>query len=348
MINVAFVGCGRISKKHYEAVSTNKNLKLVAVCDIVEKRAKDMAEQAKVPYYLDYNEMMHKENIHVVSVMTEAGYHAKIVIDLAKFGKVVIVEKPMALKLSDADEMIKACKNGKTDLVVVKQNRYNQTVMKLKDAVERGRFGKMILGTVRLRWNRSQTYFDMDDWRGTWSLDGGVFASQASHHVDLLQWIMGPVKSVYAKTTRRLLDIEVEDTGIVMLEFYDGSLGLIEATNAAQPKNIEGSLSVLGQGGTVVIGGVAVNKLETWEFWEKEEDDEKMFDFSENPSNVYGFGHVRLYNEIVERVKHDRGNLLSGEEGRKSLELINAIYESAETGKEVRIKFQPEHVRLGK
>jgi len=348
MINVGLIGAGRISKKHIEAINQNKNIQVVAVCDVVEKKAKEAALPLKVPYYLDYNEMLHKENAGVIAVLTEAGYHSKIVCDIAKFGRTVIVEKPMALKLSDADKMIKACKNGGTDLIVVKQNRYNQSVMKLKEAIDKGRFGKMILATVRLRWNRNQQYFDMDEWRGTWKLDGGVFASQASHHVDLLQWMMGPVKSVYARTVRRLLDIEVEDTGAVILEFYNGALGLIEATNAAQPRNIEGSLSVLGEGGTVVIGGTSVNKLETWDFVEKEDDDEKAFEYSENPVNIYGFGHIRLYNELVERIKNGRGNLVSGEEGRKSLELISAIYESSEIKKEVRLKFQPEHVKLGK
>jgi predicted dehydrogenase len=231
---------------------------------------------------------------------------------------------------------------------VVKQNRYNSLVEKLKEAIDLGRFGKLIYSGVNVMWNRGQHYFDMDKWRGTWKLDGGVFSSQASHYVDLIQWIMGPVKKVYATTKRRVLDIEVEDTGMALLEFYNGALGSIVATNAAQPHNIEGSLCVYGEGGTVIIRGKSVNQLDTWIFKEKRPEDEKMFEYNENPSSVYGFGHIRLYNELVEYIENGKGWIVTGEEGRVSVELFNAIYQSAETGKIVKLKFDPENVKLGK
>jgi predicted dehydrogenase len=338
---------GRISKKHIEAIGKTDNCKVVAVCDINEKKAKEAAEPLKVPSYTDYHEMINKENAQVIAILTEAGYHAPITIDIAKYGRTILVEKPMSLKLSDADKMIKACKNGNSELIVVKQNRYNKLVEKLKEAIDLGRFGKMVYGGVNVMWNRGQHYFDMDEWRGSWKLDGGVFSSQASHYVDLIQWVMGPVKSVYAITKNRLLDIEVEDTGVATLEFYNGALGSIIATNAAQPHNIEGSLCVYGEGGTVIIRGKSVNKLDTWIFKEKQPEDEKMFEYNENPGSVYGFGHIRLYKELVDHIEHGKGWLVRGEGGRTSVELFNAIYESAETGKIIKLKFNPENVKLG-
>lgn len=336
------IGAGRISKSHIAAISQNPDCKVVAVCDLNEKKAKEAAEPLKVPYYTDYHEMINKENAQIIAVLTEAGHHAPIVIDIAKYGRTVVVEKPMSLKLKDSDRMIKACKDGGTKLIAVMQNRYNELVMKTKEALDKGRFGRLFMGTVRVRWNRGQHYFDMDEWRGTWGLDGGVIASQASHYVDLLRWIMGPVKSVYAINRTMCLDIEVDDTAIAVIEFYNGAIGVIEATNAIQPHNIEGSLSVFGTGGSVVIGGKSVNKLETWLFNEKEPEDDKMEKYNENPGSVYGFGHMKLYDRIVNDY-----DLVDGVEGRKSVELISAIYESAETGKKVQLKFEPEHVKLG-
>ncbi len=350
ILNFALVGCGRIAKKHAELLGTGQipNARLAAVCDIVEEKAKFFGEKYNVPYYTDMDEMMQKENIDVVSVLTESGNHAKHTIHLSQYGKHIIVEKPMALTLDDADRMIEACDRNNCKLFVVKQNRFNLPVQKLREALEKGRFGKLVLGTVRVRWMRDQNYYNLAPWRGTWALDGGVLSNQASHHVDLLQWMMGPVVSVFAKGITALVDIEAEDTATAVLTFKNGALGIIEATTAARPKDMEGSISILGEKGSVVIGGFAVNKIDHWEFTEELPEDEIIrTQFNENPPNVYGFGHKRYYEDVVHAILNNTRSLVDGLEGRKSLELITALYESMETGKEVFLRFQPKKCKLG-
>ena len=231
---------------------------------------------------------------------------------------------------------------------MVKQNRFNVPVVKLREALEAGRFGKLVMGTVRVRWCRPQSYYDQDPWRGTWAYDGGVLTNQASHHIDLLEWMMGDVESVYAMTRTALVDIETEDTAVVVLRFTNGALGVVEATTAARPTDLEGSLSVLGEGGTVEIGGFAVNEMKTWNFAAKTPTDEGvMRDYSVNPPNVYGFGHQAYYDHVVDCIRNGTRHLVDGLEGRKSLELINAIYESVETGAEVKLRFRPQRCKLG-
>lgn len=294
------------------------------------------------------HEMMRSVPVDVVVVLTESGNHASHVIALTQYGKHIVVEKPMALTVADADEMIRACDAARVKLFVVKQNRFNVPVTKLREAVDAGRFGKLVLGTVRVRWSRPQSYYDQDPWRGTWALDGGVLMNQASHHVDLLEWMLGEVESVFAMTTTALVNIEAEDTAVVTLRFANGALGIIEATTATRPKDLEGSISVLGEGGTVEIGGFAVNEMKVWNFVRpKPGDDAVMRDYSVNPPNVYGFGHQAYYDHVVDCIANDSQQLVDGLEGRKSLELINAIYESAETGVAVRMRFSPKRGRLG-
>jgi predicted dehydrogenase len=349
-LSFALVGCGRISARHAALLGGNviPGASLAAVCDIVEDKARKVGEKYGVPYYLDYNEMMERHRPDVVVVLTESGNHARHTIDLAHYGAHIMVEKPMALRLSDADAMIEACDRNGLRLFVVKQNRFNVPVVKLREAVERGRFGKMVMGTVRVRWCRPQAYYDQDAWRGTWAMDGGVLTNQASHHVDLLEWMMGDPVSVYAMTRTALADIEAEDTAVVAVRFKSGALGIIEATTAVRPKDLEGSISILGERGTVEIGGFAVNEMKTWSFVEPEEGDERvMSEFSVNPPNVYGFGHEAYYNHVVSAVREQGQNLVDGLEGRRSLELINAIYESVETGRNVMLRFDPKHSRLG-
>lgn len=349
-LSFALVGCGRISARHAALLGGNviPGASLAAVCDIVEDKVRKVGEKYGVPYYLDYNEMMERHRPDVVVVLTESGNHARHTIDLARYGAHIMVEKPMALRLSDADAMIEACDRNGSRLFVVKQNRFNVPVVKLREAVERGRFGKMVMGTVRVRWSRPQAYYDQDAWRGTWAMDGGVLTNQASHHVDLLEWMMGDPVSVYAMTRTALADIEAEDTAVVAVRFKSGALGIIEATTAVRPKDLEGSISILGERGTVEIGGFAVNEMKTWSFVEPEEGDERvMSEFSVNPPNVYGFGHEAYYNHVVSAVREQGQNLVDGLEGRRSLELINAIYESVETGREVMLRFDPKHSRLG-
>lgn len=352
-LNFALLGCGRIAPKHVEALTSGAvpGARLVAVCD--ENLARAEAIAAKNPgvrAFADRFQMMETmgSEIDVVSILTPSGLHAQHTVDLAKFGKHLVVEKPMALTLQDADRMIAACDAAGVRLFVVKQNRYNLPVIKMREALEEGRFGKLVLGTVRVRWCRKQAYYDQDTWRGTWAYDGGVFANQASHHVDLLQWMMGDVESVFAKTSTALVNIETEDTGVVILRFKNGALGVIEATTATRPKDLEGSISVLGANGTVEIGGFAVNEMKTWNFTESRSGDAEVLEkYRTNPPNVYGFGHNEYLNQVVESIREKRSALVDGLEGRKSLELISAIYESVETGKEVFLRFVPKMCRLG-
>ncbi|MUK38108.1 gfo/Idh/MocA family oxidoreductase [Aliivibrio fischeri] len=351
MLNFALVGCGRIAKRHSELLGFGQIIgaRLAAVCDIVEVKAQKIGEQFNVPYFTDMHQMAQSENIDVFVVLTESGNHADHVVELAKHGKHIIVEKPMALTLEDADRMIEACDVAGVKLFVVKQNRFNVPVIKLREALEAGRFGKLVLGTVRVRWCRPQAYYDQDAWRGTWAMDGGVLTNQASHHIDLLEWMMGDVESVHAMSTTALVDIEAEDTAIVNVRFKNGSLGIIEATTAVRPKDLEGSISVLGSTGTVEIGGFAVNEMKAWNFCEQQSGDETILSkYSVNPPNVYGFGHQAYYEHVVDAIDNNARQLVDGLQGRKSLELINAIYESIETKKEVHLRFKSKYCRLGK
>jgi predicted dehydrogenase len=325
-----------------------KGAKLVAACDIDLPKAKAIGDQFDIPYFSDMHQMIQEVPCDVVVILTESGNHAKHAVELAKHGKHIVVEKPMALTLEDADAMIRACDLAGAKLFVVKQNRFNIPVVKLREALEQRRFGKLVLGTVRVRWCRPQEYYDQAPWRGTWAQDGGVLTNQASHHVDLLEWMMGEVESVFAKGTTALARIEAEDTAVVTLKFRNGALGIIEATTATRPKDLEGSISILGEGGTVEIGGFAVNKMKTWSFVDKQAgDDDVMEQYSVNPPSVYGFGHQAYYEHVVDCIANNKQHLVDGLQGRKSLELINAIYESMETGKEVFLRFRPKHCRLG-
>jgi len=255
----------------------------------------------------------------------------------------------MALTLADADRMIAACDGAGVRLFVVKQNRFNVPVVQARAALKAGRFGRLVLGTVRVRWCRDQSYYDHDAWRGTWALDGGVLANQASHHVDMLSWFMGDVESVHARGVTALVDIEAEDTAVATLKFRSGALGVIEATGCARPKDMEGSLSILGSGGAVEIAGFAVNRIRTWQFVEPSAGDaEVMEKFSVNPPNVYGFGHQAYYEHVVDCLANGATALVDGHHGKQSLELIMALYESIASGREVALPLQVERCPLGR
>lgn len=349
-LSYALVGCGRIAKRHSELLGLKqiKHACLAAVCDVNSDKAATLAARFDIPHYSCMHTMMQTEAIDVVVVLTESGHHARDVMQLAPYGKHIVVEKPMALTLDDADVMIAACDKHGCKLFVVKQNRFNVPVVKLKEALDAGRFGRLVLGTVRVRWCRDQAYYDQAAWRGKWHMDGGVLTNQASHHIDLLSYMMGDVESVFAKSMTALVNIEAEDTAIVTLKFKNGALGVIEATTAARPKDLEGSLSVLGETGAVEIGGFAVNKLLHWNFTTPQvADDEVLSRYSVNPPNVYGFGHQAYYEHVVSCIMNHQKEWVAGLEGRKSLELISAIYESIETGKEVFLRFKPSKCRLG-
>ncbi len=351
-LNFALVGCGRIAQKKHAPILANdiKEADLVAVCDIKPARAKELGEKYNVPYYTDYHEMAKKHSeIDVFNVLTESGNHARHTIDLARYGKHIVVEKPIALTIQDADRMIEACKKNKCRLFVVKQNRYNYPIHKLKEAIDQKRFGKIFLATVRVRWCRRQDYYDMDEWRGTWKLDGGIFSQQASHHLDLLEWLAGDVESVFAKSINAFAKIETEDTGVVLIKFKNRALGLIEATTAARPTDIEGSISILGSKGIAEVGGFAVNEMKIWQFEDKMPGDEEALNrYKTSPPSVYGFGHLQYLKDVIDAIVNRKKAFVDGNEGRKALKLIHAIYSSIEKGKEVFLDDNLQSSKLGR
>jgi UDP-N-acetyl-2-amino-2-deoxyglucuronate dehydrogenase len=350
-ISFGLIGCGRIAKRHAELLGTDQiaGARLAAVCDIRPERAAAYGKQFGVPAYTSIGELLSQPGLDAVSVLTPSGMHAEHAIAVARSRRHVLVEKPMALTLTDADAMISECDAAGVGLYVVKQNRFNVPVVKAREALDAGRFGKLVLGTVRVRWCRDQSYYAHDDWRGTWAQDGGVIANQASHHVDMLSWFMGSVESVHARGATALVDIEAEDTAVATLRFRNGALGIIEATSAARPRDMEGSLSVLGATGAVEIAGFAVNKIRTWQFSEAlPSDTEVMERFSTNPPNVYGFGHQAYYEHVVNVLANGARPLVDGHEGRASLELVMALYESIASGREVNLPLRVEHCRLGR
>jgi UDP-N-acetyl-2-amino-2-deoxyglucuronate dehydrogenase len=349
MLKFVIIGCGRISKRHSDLLGGGeiKGATLSAVCDIDINKAKLLGQSFSVPYYLDMHKMVKDVQPDVIVVLTESGYHAKNVIDLAKYGKAIVVEKPMALTSNDAQRMIDKCKKFNSKLFVIKQNRFNVPVLLLRKAIEEKKFGKLILGTVRVRWSRNQSYYDQAPWRGTWKMDGGVLMNQACHHVDMLNWMMGDVDTVFAKGMTTLVKIEAEDTAVVMLKFKNGALGMIEATTATRPNDLEGSISILGEKGTVEIGGFAVNKLKTWNFVNDSDNDKIDFEKnSSNPPNVYGFGHKAYYEHVVQNIEKNNTFSIDGSEGIKSILLLNAIYESMATGKEIKMGTELNHKKL--
>jgi predicted dehydrogenase len=333
-LKFALIGCGRISYKHVEALINNKDeAELVALCDLVEEKAVERKKQyessvkdSNVKVYTDYREMLEKENIDVVAIATESGYHAKHAIDCLNAGKHVLVEKPMALSSADADKMIKLAKKKNLKLGVCHQNRFNPPIQKLRRAIEEGRFGKIVNGTARILWNRNDDYYKQAPWRGTKALDGGTLMNQCIHNIDLLQWMMGSeVERVYAERGTFLRNIEMEDFGAILIRFKNGSIGIVEGSACVYPKNLEETLSIFGEKGTVVIGGLAVNEIKTWIF-EDERDYDKE-DYSTEIDSVYGKGHTPLYKDFIDAINNDREPLISGEEGKKALEIVLKAYE---------------------
>jgi len=340
LLNFALVGCGKIAERHSYLLGNGliENARLISVCDLdIEKADKIANQYENINSYTDIDNMMSAEKIDVVTILTPSGLHALHTKDVAKYGAHIVVEKPMALNVDDALSMINICEKQKINLFVIKQNRFNLPVVALKQAINNGRFGKLVMATIRVRWSRTQDYYNQAKWRGTWAMDGGVLANQASHHIDLLEWMMGDVESVFSLGKTALAEIETEDTAVAVLKFKNGGLGIIEATTAVRPKDLEGSISVLGEYGSVEIGGFAANELKTWNFVNSDPNDKKiMRDFSKNP-NENGFSHRQYYNHITDCIINDKPNLVDGHEGLKSLVLINALYESIQTGSEIKI-----------
>jgi UDP-N-acetyl-2-amino-2-deoxyglucuronate dehydrogenase len=349
-LRFALVGCGNIAKKHAHVLDEYLDeAEIGAFVDVDLSRAREFSEKYGAPAYASVRELMRAEEdrIHVFSVLTPSGAHCENVLDLVEYGRPIVVEKPLALKLEDADRMIEACDRNGAKLFVVHQNRYNPPIVKAREALEQGRFGRLVLGTVRLRWMRDQAYYDSAAWRGTWQHDGGVFMNQAAHHVDMLTWFMGSVESVRSLAATRLVKIECEDTGVAVMRFNSGALGVLEATTAARPKDLEGSISILGEKGSVVVGGFFMNELVTWNFADHQPIDDVVFEkFGKTPPGVGNNlgGYLR---DVIASIQTRKAALVDGLEGRKSLELITALYESIETDRDVQLRFRPRMCRLG-
>ena len=331
---VCIVGCGSISKKHITSL-INLNQKIVGICDFDEGRMNKLAEDMSlaVDFFSDFNEMILETNPEIIIVLTPSGTHAKIVKEIARYKKHIIVEKPISLTVKDADEMINACDNSGSTLTVVKQNRYNLPVKVVRGCFLDGQLGAPFLGTVRVRWSRTQKYYDNDAWRGTWMQDGGVIANQAIHHIDMLQWFFGDVESVFAKNINALLDIEAEDTSVATLKFKNGALGIIEATSATRPKDLEGSISILGSRGSAIIGGFFMNKIDAINL----ANGKTIKDFKSDISNPpdFAFSHKEFYKDFFTNLTNKKPQLVDGREALKSLQIVHAIYKSNEENREI-------------
>ncbi|MCU0649533.1 MAG: Gfo/Idh/MocA family oxidoreductase [Gemmatimonadaceae bacterium] len=334
-VRFALVGCGRISRNHFESLVRLEGAELSAVCDIVPERAQAAGDEYGVPWFTSYEEMLRVAACDAVIIATPSGLHPQHGVLAARAGKHVITEKPMAISLAGADALVQACDDAGVRLFVVKQNRLNPPMLLLKRALDQGRFGRIYTANCTVRWTRPQEYYDQAPWRGTWEFDGGAFMNQASHYVDLMQWLLGPVESVMAKTATLARRIESEDTGAALMRFRSGAIGVMEVTMLTYPKNLEGSITILGERGTVRVGGTAVNKVEHWQFADYSDDDKLVESASTNPPNVYGFGHEIYYRNVLAVLAGKAQPDTDGRAGRKSLELILGIYESARTGRDV-------------
>lgn len=340
-IRIAVVGCGRISINHLSAIEVHQNnFELVAVCDSESAPLKLATEKYKVPGYLSLREMLINEELDVISICTPSGMHSDQTVDIAKAGIHVISEKPMATRWSDGLRMVKACDNANVRLFVVKQNRQNATLQLLKRVIQEKRFGRIFMVNINVFWTRPQAYYDQAKWRGTWELDGGAFMNQASHYIDLADWLIGPVDKVQAMMGTLDRDIEVEDTGVINVKWRSGAMGSINVTMLSYPKNYEGSITILGEKGTVRVGGLAVNEIQHWEFEDKCDYDDKVTDANYETDSVYGFGHSLYYKNIIDVLRGDAEPETDGREGLKSLEVLIAAYLAARDGSTVSLPLE--------
>ncbi len=339
-IRIAVVGCGRISKNHFDSIKQYDDLELVAVCD-VDKQTLDIAvDEHGVDGFLHLQDMLDQSKCDVIAICTPSGIHPEQAITSAEHGVHVITEKPMATRWSDGIDMVKACDKANVRLFVVKQNRRNSTLQLLKRVCTEKRFGRIYMVNLNVFWTRPQDYYDAAKWRGTWELDGGAFMNQASHYVDLIDWLIGPVDSVQAMTGTLARDIEVEDTGVLNIKWRNGAMGSMNVTMLTYPKNYEGSITILGEHGTVRIGGVAVNEIQHWEFADKRDYDEGIMDANYETTSLYGFGHPLYYKNVVDVLRGEAEQETDGREGLRSLELLIAAYMSARDGRTVSLPLE--------
>jgi len=340
-IRFALIGCGRISNNHFESLEKHTAAaELSAVCDTSPARAEAAAAKYNVPAYTSLSDLLADGVADIVVLATPSGLHSRQAIQAAQAGCHVVTEKPMATRWEDAKQMVDAFDRAGLQLFVVKQNRLNPTLTLLKKAVDQRRFGRIFFATVNVFWTRPQSYYDSERWRGKWEFDGGALMNQASHYVDLLDWIVGPVESVQAYTATLARSIEVEDTGTVAIKWRSGALGSLNVTMLTYNKNLEGSLTILGEKGSVRIGGVATNKIEHWEFETLDPDDELVKTASYIPHSVYGFGHPLYYKNVIDVLRGECEPQTDGREGLRSLELLSAIYMSARDGRRVSLPLE--------
>ena len=335
-IRFALVGCGRISKNHIDALRVHAaRAQLVAVCDVREQALTDAMAATGAPGFASLEALLAGSDADVVVLTTPSGLHPRQAIAVAQAGRHVLSEKPMATKFEEGMAMVQACRDAGVKLFVVKQNRLNSTVQLVKRAIEQGRFGRIFMSTVNVFWTRPQSYYDAAPWRGRWDMDGGAFMNQSSHYVDLLDWLVGPVDSVHAYTATLARDIEAEDTGVMSVRLRHGGLASINVTMLTYPQNLEGSITILGEKGTVKIGGTAVNKIEHWQFADTHADDEQVTSASYATPSVYGFGHPLYYDNVIKSLRGEASAEVDGYEGLRSLEILIAAYRSARDGQRV-------------
>lgn len=341
-LRYALIGCGRISPNHIAAAIEN-NLDIIALCDIEVSKIIETIKRFKLPEnvnkYTDYKEMLEKERPDLVAICTESGMHGKIALDCIAIGSNLIIEKPIALSLEEADKIIERAKEKNLKVSACHQNRFNKSIQKIREAVEQKRFGKLLHGTAHIRWNRGEDYYKQAPWRGTWEQDGGALMNQCIHNIDLLRWMMGDEIIEVIGMTDNLIHnyIDAEDLGLALIRFANGSYGIIEGTTNIFPKNLEETLYIFGEKGTVKAGGKSVNLIEIWQFADNLDEPEEIKEtYNENPPNIYGFGHNPLYADVINAIKNDREPYVTAEDGRRALELVLAIYKSAAESKSVK------------
>ena len=340
----ALIGCGRIATNHIKA-AVNNELEIVAVCDVLLEKMEvlltehDLQEDASIKRYENYKLMIDEVKPELVSIATESGNHAEIALYCIEQGINLIIEKPMAMSIEDADKIIKLSEEKGVKVSACHQNRFNVAIQKLRKALEAGRFGKLSHGSIHVRWNRDHGYYDQASWRGTWAQDGGALMNQCIHGIDLLRWMMGDeIEEIYGATRQRFHDyLEAEDVGMAVVKFKNGAVATIEGTTNVYPQNLEETLYLFGETGTVKLGGKSTNNIDVWNFADETEEDQANKGLEEATSNVYGNGHTSLYADVIDAIKNDRAPYVDAYAGRNALELVLAIYKSQKEGKAVKL-----------
>ncbi|MCI9598832.1 MAG: Gfo/Idh/MocA family oxidoreductase [Firmicutes bacterium] len=340
----ALVGCGRIATNHMKAAMNNK-IEIVAVCDVLPEKMEELLtkhgleKEKNIKRYTDYKELIEEEQPELISIATESGKHAEIALYCIEKGVNLIIEKPMAMSIEDADKIIKLSAQKNVKVSACHQNRFNVAIQELRKAIESGRFGKLSHGSIHVRWNRNKGYYDQAKWRGTWEEDGGALMNQCIHGIDLLRWMMGDeIDEIYGATRQQFHDyLEAEDVGMAVVKFKNGAIGTIEGTTNVYPQNLEETLYVFGEKGTVKIGGTSTNNIDVWDFTDEREEDHKNKGLEEETSNVYGNGHTSLFADVIDAIENDRTPYVDAVAGRNALEVVLAIYKSQKEGVTVKM-----------